>query len=375
MAEVLLNNPLGVELTSTISPTDTTIHVSQALGSVGETFRLRVGGLGGELMLVSGGAGTTTLGVTRGIESPPGAPASTWQLGTAVDIAATAGAFNSVISEAIPSSLPPSGAAGGDLAGTYPNPTLAATSNVESIIRANRLDQLAPPTGPVAFNGQKITGLANGTASSDAAAFGQIPTSFPPSGAAGGDLTGTYPNPGVGKVAGVAVSGTPSSGQVLTATSPTAADWQTPASGSGSGILASLEYGPASGTGYDIITGTPHTPIDSTNLTIPFVAPASGKVVVMLSGCGDNVGSTDLIWGLSQHGGSSVGLLRYALGGVGQTISTTLPFLITGLTPGNSYQLDWTAWLDATPATFHLSADDGVSGDFHGPLTMVVFSA
>jgi trimeric autotransporter adhesin len=107
---------------------------------------------------------------------------------------------------AIPTTLPPDGAAGGDLTGSYPAPTLAATTSVQAVIHAQRLDQMAAPTGPVAMNAQRITGLAEGVASTDAASVGQIPTSLPVSGAAGGDLTGSYPAPtlaGTGNVLGI----------------------------------------------------------------------------------------------------------------------------------------------------------------------------
>src|SRR6478735_3885224 len=87
------------------------------------------------------------------------------------------------------------GAAGGDLGGNYPNPTLQPTAAVESIITANTIDALAPAAANVNLNSHKIIGLANGTISTDAATFGQIPTALPPNGSAGGDLTGTYPNP------------------------------------------------------------------------------------------------------------------------------------------------------------------------------------
>lgn len=56
---------------------------------------------------------------------------------------------------------------------------LAATiSNLAAIVKAYRLDEFAAPTAAVPLNSQKITGLANGTVSSDAAAFGQIATAI-----------------------------------------------------------------------------------------------------------------------------------------------------------------------------------------------------
>jgi len=94
------------------------------------------------------------------------------------------GRITGVINQGLPSSFPPSGAAGGDLTGSYPNPSIA-------MIQGRTVSNKAPSIGQVL----KWTGSAWDTSST-----------VTPGGVASGDLSGSYPSPTVSKIQGQNIS-------------------------------------------------------------------------------------------------------------------------------------------------------------------------
>lgn len=168
---------------------------------------------------------------------------------------------------------------------------------------------------------------------------------------------------------------------------PTAFDAQGPG-------LSITTYGPASPDLVNLTTTQMHA-LDTTNLTFTFVAPMSGNVLITVSAywyCPSptSATATTIVYGgLQIHGSStqvgprqrvtqSLATAATDYAAIGARVS--VPFYVTGLTPGTIYQYDLCGWYVLTAgalaaATFPgLFCDDGVSGgtDELGPVIFMV---
>lgn len=147
------------------------------------------------------------------------------------------------------------------------------------------------------------------------------------------------------------------------------------------GLIAYHQYAPSS---VDSHNGTADLSIiDATNLAVTFVVPASGKVLIRLTGVCKPV-ATDAVWWAIYNSVGPTKMGPTGLAQVGPTggpaMSATTTHLVTGLTPGASITAEWAGATTTTSSNVIRSLDNagttGAAPSGQGaPATMEVYAA
>lgn len=159
-------------------------------------------------------------------------------------------------------------------------------------------------------------------------------------------------------------SGTPLAGQVPQATgSGSASAW---GQLSGAYLCAPVVYSTAE---QPSTVSTSLVAVDSTHLVVTFTAPPSGKATVRLSGVPHNSGA-NAYWGLlNASGETQVGIKALVSNALASYPQISIPVVVTGLTPGTSYTLQWAHSTSLASAATTLNIDSGTT---FGAATMEV---
>lgn len=110
---------------------------------------------------------------------------------------------------------------------------------------------------------------------------------------------------------------------------------------------------------------------DSAHLAVTFTAPASGRVLVRLTGVAHNA-AANARWGLlNASGGAQVGTAALVANSIGTYLQVSLPVVVPGLTPGTPYTFQWAHSTSSVSSATVLEVDSGAT---FGPATMEVWN-
>ena len=239
----------------------------------------------------------------------------------------------------------------------------AATTSAQGAVELNGTGSVIQATGPQAAGNSTAAAAANHVHFSSGM-YLCTPSSYAPggqtflasptattvaAGSNGGELSAiaSWSSPSAGVLDVASTTGYPASGSLNVATSTTTGII-TYTGTSGGNQFTGCAYVSGSATGTVATAGAVGLqslyPFSSANInTGSFTAPASGSVVITVS-CAAQISTAAscAMFGLAAHGTTTLtgNLFNYTDGNGGETRPVSITFLVTGLTPGTSYNFD-----------------------------------